>query len=154
VTTRAFRNQAGKILKAAGLRRTPGRTEIIELLLQAEQPLTQEEITTKLSTDSLDKVTVYRALDAFLSVGIVHRIETGNRVWRYAVCSCGSRKHCHPHFICKSCGRVECLTGVKMPIVTEIKPGYQVEEQETYVKGLCVECSNQNSLALKGRFNG
>lgn len=138
-----IRNQAGHILKEAGLRCTPGRTEIIKLLLQAEQPLSQEEITAKLSTDSLDKVTVYRALDAFLNLGIVHRVETGNRVWRYAVCGCGSRKHCHPHFICKSCGKVECLTGVKMPVVTEAKPGYKVEEQETYVKGLCSKCSTR-----------
>lgn len=134
-------NHAVNILKKAGLRCTPGRIEIISILLHSEHPLSQEEITAELSRNGLDRVTVYRALEAFFKEGIVHRVETGDRLRRYALCACGSRKHCHPHFVCRECGRVECLTGVKLPTFTEPKPGYKVEEQETYLKGICPECA-------------
>lgn len=134
-------NDATSILKKAGLRCTPGRIEMISVLLHSEHPLSQEEITAQLQMEGLDRVTVYRALEAFFQAGIVHRVETGDRLRRYALCACGSKKHCHPHFICRECGKVECLSGVKLPTINELKPGYKVEEQETYLKGICPECA-------------
>jgi Fe2+ or Zn2+ uptake regulation protein len=129
------------ILHKAGLKFTSGREALIELLLQAEQPLTQEEISEGLSGKGLNKVTIYRALDSFLQAGLVHRIESGDRVWKFAFCGCGHRGHCHPHFICRSCGKIECLREMNLPGVNESKAGYVIEEQEVYFKGLCPKCN-------------
>ncbi len=129
------------ILKKAGLKCTPGRVALINLLLEEDKPLSQQEISSKLSDIDFNYVSIYRSLDAFLKAGIVHRVEAGDRIWRFALCSCGSSRHCHPHFICKACGKVECLNGFKITRLLELKPGYVIEEQEVYIKGVCKKCS-------------
>ncbi len=132
---------AGTILLRAGLKRTMGRIAIINLLMTAEYPLSQHEIAHRLPKVSMNGVSIYRSLDAFLKAGIVHRVESGDRTWRFAICGCGTRGHCHPHFICKQCGKVECLPGHNLPEFGKMQPGYVVEEQEFYIRGRCAGCS-------------
>lgn len=129
------------ILHKAGLKFTPGRAALIELLIHADQPLTQEEISQSLSGTGLNKVTIYRALESFLEAGLVHRLESGDRVWKFDYCGCGHRGHCHPHFICRSCGKIECMREIDLRGVNESKDGYLIEEQEVYFKGLCPKCN-------------
>jgi Fur family ferric uptake transcriptional regulator len=130
------------ILSKAGLKKTTIRVALLKLLLQTKNPLTQQEISNSLFDIDFNYVSIYRSLDAFLKAGIVHKVETGDRNRRFAVCSCGSSSHCHPHFICRSCGRVECLSGLKIPELAGLKPGYIAEEQEIYIRGLCARCSS------------
>ena len=133
---------AGAILRHVGLKRTAGRIAIIDLLMAADYPLSQQEIAHRLFTVSLNGVSIYRSLDVFLKAGIVHRVESGDRTWRFAICGCDTRGHCHPHFICKQCGKVECLSGHKLPDLGVVQAGYVVEEQEVYIRGRCAGCSS------------
>lgn len=134
--------RARNLLFEAGLRRTPGRIAMLVVLLRSRQPLTPQEILARVKVRMLDKVSVYRGLSALTQAGIVHRIEAGDRLWRFAVCKHGSHTaHCHPHFSCRVCGKVECLDDVDLPRLKEPAPGYQVEEQEVYMRGLCAKCS-------------
>ncbi len=133
---------AGKILQAVGLNETTGRIGLLNVLLEAKNPLTQQEIAMKLSNVVvLNHVSIYRSLEAFLKAGIIHKVESGDRVWRFALCGCDNRGHCHPHFICRVCGKAECLDGVGMPHLPLVKSGYYIEEKEFYLKGLCADCS-------------
>ncbi len=129
------------ILRQAGLKRTPGRVALVELLLEARSPLTLQEITARLSGVKLNETSIYRSLDAFIKAGIVHRLETGERIWRFALCACSNQGHCHPHFICEACGKAECLNEIIIPHFREPRPGYVVEKQELYFKGLCARCA-------------
>ncbi len=133
---------AETILLRARLKRTVGRIAIINLLMAAEYPLSQQEIAHRLLKVSMNGVSIYRSLDAFLKAGIVHRVESGDRAWRFAICGCDTRGHCHPHFICKQCGKVECLSGHKLPELGEMQAGYEAEEQEFYIRGRCAGCSS------------
>lgn len=130
------------ILTRTGLKKTSGRIALLKLLLQAKKPLTQQEISNSLAGVNFNYVSIYRSLDAFLKAGIVHKVEAGDRNRRFAVCSCGSSSHCHPHFICRSCGKVECLSELKIPELRELKSGYVAEEQEIYIRGICANCSS------------
>ncbi len=135
---------ASRILQIVGLKKTPGRMALLNVLLEEENPLTQQEIALKLSkVAALNHVSIYRSLEAFLKAGIIHKVESGDRTWRFALCGCGSRGHCHPHFICRVCGKAECLDGVSIPQPPLLKRGYCVEEKEYYLKGLCADCSSQ-----------
>ncbi len=129
------------ILKSVGLKHTTGREALLNVLMAAPFPLTQDEISLRLSEVGLNRVTIYRALDSFHAAGLVHRIESGGRVWKFAYCGCGSREHCHPHFICRVCGKVECLEDIALPEIRNIKQGYSIEGQELYLRGLCPLCS-------------
>ena len=131
---------SAELLANARLKRTPGRLALLELLLKEKKPLTKQEISAKLSGIAFNSVSIYRSLEAFLQAGIVHKIKVGDRNWRFAVCDCGSSRHCHPHFICRSCGTVECLQGLQIPKPQKLKPGYVAEEQEIYIRGLCAKC--------------
>ena len=134
-----------EILKKAGLKKTAGRIAVLELLLEARNPLSRQEISEKLPPSlNFNYVSVYRALQAFLRAGLVHRVGSGDWANRYAVCGCDSQGHCHPHFICNSCGLAECLQEIRLPLYNqkEVKQGYVVEEQEFYLRGLCRDCSN------------
>ena len=138
-----YQEKPADILRKAGLKKTKGRITVLEILLASPRPLSQQEISDKLPSGvNFNYVSIYRALEAFLEAGLIHRVETGDRVSRYAMCGCNSRGHCHPHFICNSCGVAECLPGIKLPSLNEIevKPGYLVEEQELYLRGFCRDC--------------
>jgi Fur family ferric uptake transcriptional regulator len=127
------------ILHTAGLKHTAGREALLQLLMASDSPMTQEEISRNISGAELNRVSVYRALEAFLAAGIVHRVESGDRIWKFAFCGCGQPGHCHAHFICRSCGLIECLNGVQIPVLP-VKSGYMVEERAYYLKGVCAKC--------------
>ena len=138
----SIEEKARGILEAARLRRTPGRMRMMRILLGAEHPLSQNEIHTR---SDLSKVSVYRALESFRAAGIVHRVDAGDRLWRFAVCECLHNVHCHPHFTCRVCGEVECLDHISLetylPRMPISPPGYHIEEQEVYLRGTCPKCS-------------
>ena len=129
----------------AGMKRTHGRKLLLNILLTSQRPLTHHEIAQ--SMKSVDRVTVYRMLNQFEQKGVVHKIDSRDRTWRFAVCSHGHKEHCHPHFSCNRCGKTECLSDVPLPRWQKFKKGYRVENQEVYIHGLCADCS-------KGRENG
>jgi Fur family transcriptional regulator, ferric uptake regulator len=131
--------KATSLLADRGLKKTRQRLSILNLLLSSTTPLSHQEISKKIPW--LDKVTVYRVLSSFLEKNIAHRIETQDHTWHFAVCPCGHTAHCHPHFSCRKCGRVECLSDMKLPVWGKPKNGYRIENQEIYLHGLCVQCS-------------
>jgi len=137
-----MKQAARDLLSTAGLKRTPGRVAMLGVLLHARQPLTPREILVRVADTGINRVSVYRGLHAFSRVGIVHRVRVGDGQWRFAVCKHEKHAtHCHPHFTCRSCGKVECLGAVALRRISEPSPGYRVEEQEVYMRGICANCS-------------
>ncbi len=134
-------NLAEEILRNYGFKITPGRISIIRVLLKAVFPLSQYEIYEQLKHTSINKTTLYRALNAFYKAGFIHKVDKGDRIWRFGLCNCHKKGHCHPHFVCKGCGKIECLDEVSMPDLCLEKAGYIIQEQEVYVKGLCDGCA-------------
>lgn len=132
-------NRARTLLSHRGLKKTKQRISVLNLLLSSKKPLSHQEITDAIP--GLDKVTAYRVLSSLLDGNIAHRIETGHRLWHFAVCPCGHTGHCHPHFSCRKCGRTECLPDVKLPRWDNSRLGRIVENQEIYLHGLCTRCS-------------
>ena len=128
------------ILHRTNLKKTVGRLSIIEVLLKVNRPLTQQEISKKINS-KMNYVSIYRCLEAFVNSGIVHKIECGDRVWRFALSDGNGGSHSHPHFTCKKCGETKCIDGISMPRKPYLENGYVIEEQELYFKGICPACS-------------
>ncbi len=91
---------------------------------------------------SMHEVSIYRSLQALVRARVVHRVETGQRVWRFALCDCGRLGHCHAHFVCRGCGRAQCLDQSAVPQIPMPEEGYVVEGQEHYLRGLCPRCQD------------
>jgi len=143
-----IRQRAREMLHHAGLKCTPGRVAMLSVLLEADRALSQAEILERLEGTGLNRVSVYRGLHAFTEAGLAHRVEAGDRLWRFGTCTCGSHVHCHPHFTCRGCGQVECLNSVSLPAMEPLA-GYRIEEQEIYIRGLCPRCAEGSKGVLR-----
>jgi Fur family ferric uptake transcriptional regulator len=132
-------------LRRAGLRRTPVRVGVIQLLARGGRPLSVPQILGKLK--GVDSVTVYRTLGTFARKGLVHRVRGEDRSWMYALGAGrddGGPQHRHPHFVCESCGKVECLEQAEIPrgFVQSlgVGAGYAVSYSEVVLHGVCPRC--------------
>jgi Fur family ferric uptake transcriptional regulator len=133
-------------LRKAGLRRTPVRVSVIELLQRSGRPMSVPQILGKLK--GVDTVTVYRTLGTFVAKRLVHRIRGQGRTWMYALGGAdegnGSPQHKHPHFVCDECGKVECLEQAEIPrgFVQSlgVGSGYAVSYPEVVLHGVCPRC--------------
>ena len=132
---------ARKALRGNGLRCTRSRVAILSLLLRATKPMSHQDVMACLG--GVDKVTVYRTLEAFVQIGIVHRAYAHDRRWLYETADrCGERC-CHPHFTCSGCGETTCLVDVHIPLAEGLGKGFIPERQRVHIEGLCPECAGK-----------
>ena len=133
-------------LRKAGLRRTPVRVSVIELLGRSGRPMSVPQILGKLK--GVDTVTVYRTLGTFVGKRLVHRIRGEDRTWMYALGGADDApQHKHPHFVCGECGKVECLEQAEIPrgFVQSLGVGaeYAVSHPEVVLHGVCPRCNGR-----------
>jgi len=142
-----------KALKVSKLRRTPVRAGLLEVLAKSARPMGAVEILEKLPPHT-DAVTVYRTLNTYNTKGVVHRVRGGDRVWRYALGDATEHaKHQHPHFVCESCGRLECIKDAEIPESflksLGLPKGYVVSYPEVVLHGLCPKCAKLGVVTLE-----
>ncbi|WP_084011115.1 Fur family transcriptional regulator [Pseudofrankia sp. DC12] len=88
--------------------------------------------------------TVYDALRALTSAGLVRRIQPSGSVARYES-RVGDNHH---HVVCRSCGAiadVDCAVGDTPCLTASDDRGYSVDEAEVTYWGLCPDCSTIRS---------
>ncbi len=138
----------GDALRGAGLRRTPVRVAVLDAVTSSRAPLSAPGVIHRLGEET-DPVTVYRTLNTLAEAKLLHRVRGEDGAWRYAATSSGStrdehRDHPHAHFVCDSCGDVECLQRVPVPeqLVRSKDLGrrYDVTYAELVVHGVCPKC--------------
>jgi Fur family transcriptional regulator, ferric uptake regulator len=133
-----------ELLREAGLRRTPVRTGVLDILAQERQPMSAPQILEKLP-EGTDNVTLYRTLQTFAGKRLVHRVRGDDQVWRFGLgAGQDATQHEHAHFVCDECGTVECLDDAPAPEEPKkkykIRNGYRVAYSEVLVHGTCREC--------------
>jgi len=129
------------LLAAVGLRRTGPRMAILGVLVEAREPLNQDQITARLGAEAPNKVTVYRVLDSLCAAGLVHRAFVQDRTWYFETADHCTEQQCHPHFTCTGCGRTICLTDLRLPAPARSYRGYAIHRQRVQLEGLCPRCS-------------
>ena len=91
-----------------------------------------------------ERSTLFRTMKAFEEKGIVHQIEDGTGVIKYALCEenceCEVGNDLHLHFHCNNCNETVCLTEHKIPHIS-LPDGYITEDINLVVKGICEKCS-------------
>jgi Fur family ferric uptake transcriptional regulator len=140
-------------LRQSGLRRTPVRLGVMELLTRGGRPMSVTQILARLK--GMDTVTVYRTLNTFVRKKLVHRVRGEDRSWLYAMSpdaggdddrqrATPAPQHLHPHFVCDACGKVECLGDAEIPqaLVRSlgVRPEYDVTYPEVVLHGVCPKC--------------
>ena len=95
------------ILKKLGLKETPKRRAVLEVLADEPGFLSPEEVWHALKDrfETIGLPTVYRNLEELATGGVISTIIHPNRQLYYHYCT-GNAGH-HHHFICTACRKVE-----------------------------------------------
>lgn len=127
----------------AGLRFTPVRRRVLEILLRGHRALGAYDILQVLADDGLGSQppVVYRALDFLVREGLAHRIE---RLNAYAACAHPGHDHVPAFLICRDCGAVaEAETGLAQGRLGAAarETGFAIERIAVEAEGLCPACN-------------
>lgn len=103
-------DDAKRVLQGATLRVTSSRVAVVQALGDAKHPLSHSEVVRRLGDADCDQATVYRNLVKLRDAGVATIASRAEGIDRYALALPDAPDHRdHPHFVCKSCGRVACL---------------------------------------------
>jgi Fur family ferric uptake transcriptional regulator len=115
-----------ELIKDKNIKLTTARVRLLEILKEANRPLSYEEIKNDIS---MDKATFYRNISKFEEEGILNAFESNDKKRYFEI------KHKpHAHFVCVACNRVECIKDVSITL-----PGYEVST--VIVNGKCPSCT-------------
>jgi Fur family ferric uptake transcriptional regulator len=122
---------------------TAMRVRVLEYLLSQEAAVSLADVEKGLG--HTDRVTVYRTLKTFEEHSLVHSIEDGTGATKYALCEAGCEpggrhQDLHIHFYCRLCNETTCLPA-HIPAL-QLPEGYQAEDTNLTVKGICVQCNS------------
>jgi Fur family transcriptional regulator, ferric uptake regulator len=144
-------------LRDAGMRVTVTRLGVLKVLHDSPVPLSAQEIFEKIAEQGGDRVTVYRTLNSLEEATLLHRMDPGDRVWRYGILQ--KDHHHHAHFVCDDCGEVRCLEDATVSINFNEKAGkpgvgapakLKVTQQDVYLHGVCEKCDESHARPAKG----
>lgn len=135
-------SRAQVVCEARGVRLTPVRRRVLELIWQNHKPTGAYELLPQLAEAGFNSAppTVYRALDFLLDLGLVHRISSLN-----AFIGCDHPEGQHPtgFFICSQCGDATELPAERLNHFSEELEqalGVTVDSGSYELSGSCSRC--------------
>lgn len=131
-----------KLLETKNIRVTAMRLLIYKLLFENKTAVTLSNIES--AFEKADRTTLYRTIKTFEENNIVHQIDDGTGITKYALCEdgckCDLKNDLHLHFHCNNCNETICLTEHKIPQI-KVPKGFVSENVNLVVKGICDKCS-------------
>ena len=119
---------------------TPQRLCILQALPDNGRPMTAYSLRDQLMADSkrYNISTIYRVLDFWVSLGVVHKIDSTSAYMR---CQDDHDHHLHVIQLCTECQSVEEACAVSQALTLPSQPGFQpTPNQVIELKGLCKDC--------------
>lgn len=127
-------------LRTRGLRATPSRIAVLELLRTAGAPMSHGDAADRLAAQPWDRATIYRNLTDLAGAGLARRTDVGDHVWRFEAVT-NDHDTAHPHFVCTECGTVECMPEIELAVRRAKAPrAVRNRQVEVHVRGLCDAC--------------
>jgi Fe2+ or Zn2+ uptake regulation protein len=129
------------LLRRYGLRVTPQRLVVLEVLSRAHGHLSVEEIHTlvRLQQPALSAVTIYRTLETLEEYGLVARGVLGDRLVRWELVA-GP----HHHLVCRRCAAIVELGDEpfqRLAADLAARYGVRVQQRHVSLEGLCAVCA-------------
>ncbi|HOB63133.1 MAG TPA: transcriptional repressor [Candidatus Competibacteraceae bacterium] len=122
---------------------TRQRAVILDILRQAGQPLTAQDIHERAMQNhaGIGLATVYRTLKTFISQGDIAQVEIPGASPCYEPTDRGH----HHHFVCQHCRQVFDLQGCVHDLHDLAPQDFQVERHEIVLYGVCPDCGRDES---------
>ena len=131
-----------QVLESRRIRVTAMRMLIYKFLAEKEVAVTLSDIENAFV--KADRTTLYRTIKTFEEKAIVHQIDDGTGITKYALCeqgcNCDIKTDLNLHFHCNNCNETICLTDQKIPQI-KVADGFVSENVNLVVKGICDKCS-------------
>lgn len=131
-------------LAHSGLRQTPQRQLVYQVLMENRDHPTAEEvfIRTKQKTPDISMATVYNCLDALVKCNVIKQVHLDRGASRF----CPNMTD-HSHFHCEQCGGVFDIdltdpleaAGARMP------SGFLIKHLDLTLKGVCPACAQKRN---------
>ncbi|MGA2245150.1 MAG: transcriptional repressor [Verrucomicrobiota bacterium] len=127
-------------LGATGLRLTPQRQQVYDVLLQKRDHPTAEEvfIRAKRAMPEISHATVYNSLDALVKSGLARQVTVERGATHY----CPNMME-HGHFHCTACGTIYDVDLPPELPCAAVPRGFKPLRHEVTIHGLCAECAHQ-----------
>jgi Fur family peroxide stress response transcriptional regulator len=128
-------------LTTGGLRSTPQRQQVYDVLLQKRDHPTAEEvfIRAKKAMPEISHATVYNCLDALVKCGLVRQVQLDRGATRFC-----PNMHEHCHFYCDAC---DTVYDVDLPAKPQpgvpLPRGFKAERYEIAIHGICPDCAKK-----------
>jgi Fur family ferric uptake transcriptional regulator len=148
------------ILKACGLKNTPGRRAVLEVLEETDGPITAEEVYRRIlgEEDSRDKMegggiclsTVYRTLSTLAEKGLLLRSAGRDGTLSYQLKGMGHRHY----LICTRCGATVPIGGCPLEDLERAlgdSTGFAITGHSLELYGLCPRCIGDGKDSEKKR---
>lgn len=133
-----------KLLKQHHVRPTAIRLLMYKFLHEKNVAVTLNDIES--GFDKSERTTLYRTIKTFEKNGLVHQIDDGTGVAKYALDEPENGKansqDLHLHFHCTVCNDTICLTDHKIPHIS-LPKGFITEDMNLVLKGVCDKCSRK-----------
>jgi Fur family ferric uptake transcriptional regulator len=130
-------------LKARGLKLTPQRKLIVDIIHDTKAHLTAEEIIAYVQSrmPGVNKSTVYRTLELLEKTNCVYKSELSDKIIYHH-----AEEGHHHHLVCSKCGKTtDCEEDLFAPVkeFTKEKYGFSVEFKHVVMNGLCEKCKDK-----------
>ncbi len=137
---------AERLCAAHGLRLTPIRRRVLELIWQSHRPSGAYEILEQLAAQGRkpSPPTVYRALDFLLAHGLAHRVSSRNA---FVGCRHPGEEHMAQIFLCDRCGVAveQADNSLNRRIRQNAEEmNFRIREQTVEIAGLCPACARRD----------
>lgn len=135
--------------RAEGLKFTPTRRRVLEILLEDHRPLGAYDILERLAQEGRGSQPsiAYRALDFLLTHGFAHKVE---RLNAYIACTQPLEAHTPAFMICRGCKSVaEAASAPSRSLLGKAarEAGFKIEQTVVEAEGLCPNCIRTGNTA-------
>lgn len=116
---------------------TTARMVVFEALV-GQEPLSMHELVARVK--SVDRASVYRAIQLFEELGIVQRLYNG---WKYRIELTDKFSEHHHHVTCTQCGQTTAINEAQLEAFIEQiahSYGFMPEAHQIEIQGLCQAC--------------
>jgi Fur family ferric uptake transcriptional regulator len=128
------------ILKSRDIKPTAMRELVLDVLSRQTAAIGLPEL--EAHFEKADRTTLYRTLKTFEEKKLIHKIDDGTGIVKYALCSetCECEpEDLHVHFLCDKCQNTFCLNDIPVPTIN-LPKGFQLEGVNMVVNGICASC--------------
>ena len=147
--------RAQAAFKTKGLKLTPLRQSVFQEIAGSHRAIGAYEVLDRLAArgERLAPISVYRAIDALVGAGLVHRFESRNA---FFACHAGHEMR-QLILACEACGRVAEVDGDKVFATIDTAAGsasFSAKGAVVEVWGLCATCAGEQSGQPLERTHG